>query len=324
MTFLRLLRKYKYKFAIGGFFIGLAFLVLNYTFILSEESQRFIQVHRDTNYFFLWILNTLPILLGLVGFILGRITGRLAENLKEEQSKLVQMSKLALLGEMSGGLAHEINNPLTVMKACATKLVNNFENNKLDHEKSLHLAKKINMTVDRAASIARGLKDFARDESCDNFKEVKLKDIIDETLIMCTDNLELSQIRVEVKVDDDIFINCLSTQVSQVLINLLGNAIDAIKEHKEKWINLYSERLDDFVKIVVIDSGTGIDENVLEKIFKPFFTTKGKGKGTGLGMSISKGIIEGHHGSLEYQLNNGHTSFVIMLPMSSNRKKIPA
>jgi C4-dicarboxylate-specific signal transduction histidine kinase len=113
-------------------------------------------------------------------------------------------------------------------------------------------------------------------------------------------------------------IDCRAVQVSQVIINLLSNSMDAIDHLSEKWIKLSIRALDDnTVLIKVRDSGHGIPNDVVEKMMNPFFTTKAVGKGTGLGLSISLGIIDEHKGKLYYQLVDNHTEFVIELPMKA-------
>jgi C4-dicarboxylate-specific signal transduction histidine kinase len=116
-------------------------------------------------------------------------------------------------------------------------------------------------------------------------------------------------------VDPELKVSCRKVQLSQVIINLICNSVDAVKDLSESWIKINVLPMTEKVQIQVIDSGNGIEPSVLKKLFQPFHTTKEAGKGTGLGLSISKNIVESHQGELRYQLNNGNTSFVMELPL---------
>lgn len=109
-------------------------------------------------------------------------------------------------------------------------------------------------------------------------------------------------------------LNCRGVQISQVLLNLLNNAFDAIELLPEKWIKLDAMKMEDTIVIHVTDSGHGIPEEEREKIFQPFYTTKPIGKGTGLGLSLSRKIVQDHKGTLTLDTNSAHTRFVIKIP----------
>jgi signal transduction histidine kinase len=122
---------------------------------------------------------------------------------------------------------------------------------------------------------------------------------------------------VEIRVDpiaDDLAIRCRSVQISQVLLNLINNACDAVQSDPAPWIHIAAERRDGFVRLTVTDSGKGIPEHVRSRLFQPFFTTKEIGKGTGLGLSISKGIVGAHGGTVDLDPTSAHTRFVVELP----------
>jgi two-component system NtrC family sensor kinase len=113
----------------------------------------------------------------------------------------------------------------------------------------------------------------------------------------------------------DIFLECRETQIEQVFVNLLSNAVDAISSLEDKWIRFEVNTVDDSVMITITDSGKGIETTTLEKIFSPFFTTKSVNFGTGLGLSISRKIVEIHHGSLTYDADSINTRFKILIPI---------
>lgn len=237
------------------------------------------------------------------------------KELQEKRVQNEQTAKLAALGEMSGGIAHEINNPLTIIIGYAEKIANETKKEEMNKGKILKSAKKIEETSMRVTKIVKGLVKFARrEEAVEDLTLVELNSIIDETLILC--NEKFASMGIELRTDEvkNFYIPCLNVQVSEVLLNLLNNAKDAIKDNDEKWIKILSEESSGRVLIRVVDSGRGIAEEVANKIFEPFYTTKPVGEGTGIGMSISKNIIKNMNGYLYYELFEGHTSFVISFP----------
>ena len=168
----------------------------------------------------------------------------------------------------------------------------------------------------RISKIITNLKEISLGERTVAVEEVRLVDLIDESISYCKERVDEHQIdlRVQCLCDMNTMILCRSVQISQVLLNLLNNAIDGICDLPEKWIQLRVEAELDKIKFSVMDSGHGIEPDILAKIFTPFFTTKGVGKGSGLGLSISKEILEMHHGTLIYDEHAPHTCFVLSIP----------
>lgn len=233
---------------------------------------------------------------------------------RELESKLAESAKLSALGEMAGGVAHEINNPLAIIRGSANTLRKRINDQNFDVQSAKKDIEKIEVTVDRIAKIVKGLKTFSRNADNDPYIESNLNEIISETLELCREKLRLSGVQVKVKCADNFSIECSPTQISQVLMNLIGNSFDAISDLNEKWIDIeVIESLSSY-SIFVKDSGHGIESAIAAKIKQPFFTTKEIGKGTGLGLSISNGIIQQHGGLLEYVPNEKNTTFVFSLP----------
>jgi C4-dicarboxylate-specific signal transduction histidine kinase len=236
-------------------------------------------------------------------------------DLDEQRARAMEASRLAALGEMAGGIAHEINNPLGVILVSAESQLNKIKRghvNLADIENSL---KKIEDTAVRIAKIVQGLKTFSRTRGTDTLQKVTFKSILDSTLALCHEKFIANQVDLRVGwFPEDLTIECGSIQISQVILNLLNNAYDAIENLPEKWIAIEVLDLKDAIEIRVTDSGKGIPETIQEKMFQPFFTTKDIGKGTGLGLSISKGIIESHEGRIFLERKAVHTTFVIHLP----------
>ena len=238
------------------------------------------------------------------------------DDLEDQRHQAIHASKLSSLGEMASGIAHEINNPLTIISALATRTKKNLNDKSLVLEKSLENQDKIIATVERIAKIIGGLRAFSRDTNGDPFSKNKVSDLISMTLDLCRERLKDNGVDVQLEAFINVEIECREVQIVQVLVNLLHNASDAISELPEKWVRISTWEYGELVYIRVTDSGNGIDDKIIEKMMMPFFTTKEVGKGTGLGLSISKGIIEAHQGQFYYRKFDGHTSFVIELKKS--------
>lgn len=163
-----------------------------------------------------------------------------------------------------------------------------------------------------------GLSKFSRAGEKDlNIKKVNLNKLADECLDLLKTKSNRHHVEIKKSIASDVLISCDEIQIEQVLINLIGNAIDAIAESYKPWIEVAYFSEEKFDTIVVKDSGNGIADEVVEKLFNPFFTTKAVGKGTGLGLSISKAIALDHGGDLEYRLIDGHTAFLIKIPKTN-------
>ncbi len=244
----------------------------------------------------------------------------LEKQIETERAKSLQSSKLAALGEMAGGLAHEINNPLAILLGYSSRLEKLLEKNQINDPKLNEIPSKINAVIDRVSAIIKGLRIFSRDASQDLAEKVKLRDLIDETLVFCSSKFKVNSIKMEVVLkEQDLEVLCQRVQMSQVLLNLLNNSFDAIQNLSDKWIRIEASQENEKILLKIVDSGNGIALENIDKIMNPFFTTKEIGEGTGLGLSISRGIIEAHNGSLYVDTSNPNTCFVIELPMNTKR-----
>lgn len=232
------------------------------------------------------------------------------------QAKAVQTSKLAVLGELAAGVAHEINNPLMILTSVAFVVQKHIEQNKYDQlpEK----LDKIQSTITRISRIVNGLRTYARDGENDPMMPVNVADVILESLELCVESIRYQNI--EINFDNQMtvppIVNCRDTQISQVILNLISNAKDAVLPLKEKWIKVILRQQGSNVVLQVIDSGPGISLDIRDQIFQPFFTTKDVGSGTGLGLSISTEIIKMHNGRLFVDTNYPNTCFTIELPLA--------
>ena len=234
-----------------------------------------------------------------------------------QQQSLMAASKMSALGEMAGGVAHEINTPLAIIGMRVEQMeecVKEGDLGSMDFMDGIDVIKK---TVDRIAKIVSGLKFFAREGLRALPQKVKVSLLIEETLGFCQERFANNGIQLNVTRDStfaSLEIECRSVEISQVLLNLLNNAYDAVEPAKEKWVRIDTIDCGKYIEITVTDSGSGIPKEIRDKMMQPFFTTKDIGKGTGLGLSISKGIIEEHQGKLYLDEASTNTKFAISIP----------
>ncbi len=255
---------------------------------------------------------------------------RAQAELEAIQVQAQESARLAALGLMAGGIAHEINNPLQVIRSLAYVLKRNALNE--SKEKSTadalqlagQLATQIDDTTNRIARIIAGLRDFARVGDGDPIEEVNFSSLLNEIVQMAKMSQAASGVSIEIDpFDEKLTFACRRTDLGQVLINLINNAIDASLMNEnptERWVRLHVSDKGTDIEIRVMDSGPGIPENLLDKIMLPFFTTKFS-KGVGLGLSISSSIIKQNHGSIGIDRTSPHTCFVVTLPKLQNEKQ---
>ena len=242
--------------------------------------------------------------------------------LRETQAQLVQAAKMSALGQLVSGVAHELNNPLSVIIGYGQLL--------LAREVPESLRRPIELMVaqgDRMAKIVRNLLFFARQRPPER-TAVNLQTVVEQTLALRVNQLTLSGITVETEFASDLpEIAGDSQQLEQVFLNLLLNAEQAILEVKPQGRIVVRTRLSaggDFVCADVVDDGPGVAPEALPHVFEPFFTTKSVGTGTGLGLSVSYGIMEEHGGRLTVQSRRGETVFTVEVPVSGAPTQTPA
>lgn len=273
------------------------------------------------------------------------------KELQGAQAQLVQSEKMASLGQLVAGIAHELNNPVSFIYGNMDHLeeyINNIkeilsgfrdlksvspeEKKQMDHLiqeidldfllKDLDkLIKSCKNGAERTKDIVASLRSFSRlDEAA--LKRADIHEGINSTLEILT-HLYKNRINVHKEYGDIPKINCFAGELNQVFMNLLANAAQAIEDKGDVWIK--TEKTDTKVKISIRDSGKGISEENKKKLFTPFFTTKPVGKGTGLGLSISYGIIEKHQGRIwaESKVGEG-TTFNIELPIEGPKQDVKA
>jgi len=241
------------------------------------------------------------------------------KNLKETQAHLVQTEKMASLGILTAGVAHEINNPLNYVMGAYEGLFRHYENNTLaeNHEEVGVLINALKIGVDRSSVIVKGLNQFSRQS--DSQDEVcNIHAIIENSLTMLHNQIKHKINIVKEFAEEDIVLQGNVGNLHQVFINVLGNAVQAIQS--KGTISIKTATGDQSATIKISDTGTGISAEHLEKVTLPFFTTKDPGKGTGLGLSITYNIIKEHRGKIDFESEIGKgTTVTIELP--KNKKQ---
>lgn len=265
--------------------------------------------------------------LGAVGIILvalivsGRMVKRVKELDREKEimnKQVIETGKLASVGELAAGIAHEINNPVAIMVEEAgwiQDLLDEGVDNEENLEEFRQALKQIENQGRRCKDITHKLLSFAR-KTDSRIQTAQLNDIITEVVGLLSQKSKFANVEVEVSLRPDLpTVQASVTEMQQVFMNILQNAIDAMENTGGK-IFITSREDDGEVRISIEDTGPGIPESSLERLFDPFFTTKPVGKGTGLGLSICYGIINKMGGRIDVESQVGKgTTFHIVLPL---------
>ena len=255
------------------------------------------------------------------------------EGLKQTQAQLVQSGKLSSIGELAAGVAHELNQPLMVIRGHTQMLIRKCKTD-ADNYEDLEMIEK---NTERLMKIINHLREFSRQSEADHTL-LDVTRMIHNSFLMVEEQLRLKEIEVEMKLVQDLpKVRGAANQIEQVILNLITNARDAIEQQRrdqkgsDKPADISKKQVDRLtvetrfknsshnrVEILVRDTGAGIPEGIVDKIFDPFFTTKDVGEGTGLGLSISYGIIKDHKGEIEVaETGPEGTTFRVSLPIGA-------
>jgi PAS domain S-box-containing protein len=244
---------------------------------------------------------------------------KVEEALKKRSEQLIQARKLASLGILTAGVAHELNNPLNNISTSIQIVLEELEEDNIEFKRNRLL--EAEKQVERAKDIIRALLEFSGEKSL-SFKRVQFKNLVEKAINLIIGQLP-SEISINIEIPEDIEVNLDPKRIRQVLVNLILNSMQAMTEGGVLTIKAW-EGIENDVKMFyfqVQDTGHGISKQDFDKIFDPFFTTKDVGKGSGLGLSISHSIIERHGGRIEVEsVPEKGSKFTVIVPWNDNKK----
>ena len=240
------------------------------------------------------------------------------KDLKETQDQLIHSAKLASIGELTAGIAHEIKNPLTGIIGFVT-LLKDIKFNKEDQT----IVDGLDTSVDHLRKVVMNLLSFSKKSEV-NYIPLEINEVVGNTLALVNHQIQGVGIQINTSLKPNLgVINGDLSQLTQVLTNIIMNGADAMSNGGEITIKSYKKIINSikFVALDINDTGCGMSKKIMEKIFDSFYTTKGLEKGTGLGLSVSKGIIENHEGEITVKSKQGKgTTFTIVLPILEGAK----
>jgi len=247
------------------------------------------------------------------------ITERLKEEKLQENMKLQMFSsaKLSQLGEMATSVAHEINNPLTVIVASSYNLRKILATPKPDLAKALISLDKVENTIKSITKVIGSLRNISKDVENNEFRNAEIIEVINDVVNLSQDKMSTAGIKFEIIGAESLegsIIQYDRPQISRVILNMINNSVEAIEGCENPWLTLDLSCSEAEVKFKVTDSGNGIPAELLDKIFEPFYSTKILGHGTGLGLSTSRAVAISHSGRFEYDYTSTNTCFYLILP----------
>lgn len=266
---------------------------------------------------------------GAVGFLncyfyLDQMRLDLADSYQTVVNHMVQTEKLAALGTMAGGVAHEINTPLAVLQMSQEEMCNLMKTAPADPRKIERLVGLLQTSINKIGRITEALRGYATDVQQEDYRSASLAAILEEAQILCHSHLHNGQIDFDFPdYPTDLTLECLPHPLSQVIANLLTNAAEAVAtvDLTDKKIRLEVTEIGTWVELRVIDTGPGVSPEIRKRIFDPFFTTKEPGNGPGLGLSYARGIVIAHGGTLEIAEDWPPTIFIVRLPKFQTTKR---
>jgi len=246
---------------------------------------------------------------------------QMLDEIRMRQDQLMQTGKMAAVGNLTSGIAHELNNPLNNIGLTAEALLDGFE--ELSEAQKCRMLEQISTQVERASGTVRNLLDFTRKQP-PLLTSVSIGAILERTLRLVGNELSLASVDLDLEIEDELpKVKGNSRNLEQVFLNLALNSIQAMPRGGRLIVRARRDGSD--VRIDVSDTGVGIPPEVLDQIFEPFFTTKEPGEGTGLGLSVTHGIIERHGGRIVVSSTPGKgATFSVYLPLESKPTAVEA
>jgi len=235
------------------------------------------------------------------------------QNIEGIKSQIAQTNKMAAVGELAGGILHDLKNPMTIISSYNEVAIKQFENK--NYDKLPKYFRAIERACDKANKLLNHIAQFLRNDSA-QFIPVNLAEVLDDSFFMTAKIITGHKVElVKINCDEIITIEGVHSQLEQVFINIIKNACEAMDGFEERKMTVSVVNNVDDVTITVADTGSGIPQGLIKNVFDSFFTTKDRGKGTGLGLSITNQVVTEHQGSVEIESEeNKGTTFTICLP----------
>jgi signal transduction histidine kinase len=236
------------------------------------------------------------------------------KQIKYTQDLMIEQSKISVIGEMSRSMAHEINNPLFIMLGKTRLLQNKLIKGHFEQEKIVEDTDKIIAAGERISNIVKSLQIFTNQTKSTWTEPIEIMQFISSVVDLISPLLVKDQILLNIENTSNALLKINCAQIAGAINHLLLNSRDACRELSDKWIKIKIIDNINSVEIYVIDSGNGINKQIQNKIFQPFFTTKEVGQGLGLGLSVAEGAVRANGGSIQYLANEKNTTFQISIP----------
>lgn len=300
---------------------------------LSQEpktlSLEFRVIDQDSEIRWIWLrVNPFGEDYGRLVFMAADITERknLEDITRSNEADLISRARALAVVDLASGVAHEINNPLTIIVGRASEMKRAIARGDATPEKLTEFVDKMQTTAVRISEIIKSLKSLARSDRSANYAPINVALVARDVRDVSSERFKASDVRLEIQQPrESLLAEMNATLVSQLVLNLINNAFDAVADLPEKWVKVDFTEDDDSIFVGVTDSGAGIPIKIRSRIFDPFFTTKDPGKGTGLGLALSVSVAAHHHGSLRIDTLSTNTRFVFQLPKHQPRSiKTPA
>lgn len=257
-------------------------------------------------------------------FRLNDLNTKIIDRLKTRTSYQINRAKMSYLSEMANGVAHEVNNPLVMISGYTERLEMMLERDALDHDKIRDNVNRQRTAIKRIAKIVKDLKTFSKDFLESPFETLPVEDLLNDTLRFCKARFRNHRIAIEtITPQSEVLVECQPGQLMQALLSLLNNAFDATFATDHPWVKIEVQDTLSRITISITDSGSGIEQKIVDRILEPFYTTKEVGEGIGLGLSIALGIIRNHNGDLKVDVDCPNTRFVISLPKRQPVDQVP-
>jgi PAS domain S-box-containing protein len=234
---------------------------------------------------------------------------------EQYRTAMLNAEKMASIGELAAGITHELGTPLTTIKGRMEMLQRQLAHHPISVEDATKAVDAVLRMTDRMQSIVRSMRSLTHDGASDPFQKVNLYHLIRDVVGFTSESFPKNGIQIHIdSLPKNLELTCQETQVSQVLVNLINNARDAVLQLEDRWIRIASNERDGEIDVSVTDSGRGIPGEISSKMMNPFYTTKPLGKGSGLGLSVSKSIVEKHGGRLWVDKTCPNTRLVMTFP----------